>query len=315
MNKKFVFPGLCLFLILGSALYSLNLEAVSAASSVGGKTLVLYDAAGGAIPSAPLMGFTDFPQGAALPTYLNGATFMDTTTYGRDTYAGWTSNGATTPGFPILDRMAGFQVDFTLQIENESHRNNNRSGFSLIVLSDDARGIELAFWENEIWVQSDDSTGGLFKHGEGIVFPTTTGLIDYRLTIIDDTYTLTADAQPILSGPVRDYSTFDGFPDPYETPNFLFLGDDTTSGQARIGLRFVSVTGTEPVMLTGTSTITSTSSPFPTASFTSPPSVTPVPSPTPASPVFEFCPSGWIFLAVMLTSVMMLKNGRSKSKT
>jgi hypothetical protein len=315
MNKKFVFPGLCLFLILGSALYFLNPEGVNAASSLGEKTLVLYDAAGGAIPRAPLMSFTDFPQGGALPTYLDGTTVMDTTTFGRETYAGWTSSEATTPGFPSLDRTAGFQLDFTLQIEDESHRNNNRAGFSLIALSDDARGIELAFWENEIWVQSDNSTGGLFKHGEGVVFPTTTDLIDYRLTIIDDAYTLTANTQPILSGPVHDYNAFDGFPDPYETPNFLFLGDDTTSAQARIQLRFLSVTGTEPVVPTGTSTSTSTSSPLPTVSFTPPPIATPVPSPTPTGNIVEFCSSGWIFLAVMITNAMMLKNGKGKSKT
>lgn len=315
MKKKFAFLGLCLFLILGSALYFVNPQGVGAASSAGGKTLVLYDAAGGVIPSAPLMSFTDFPQGGALPTYWDGVTVMDTTAFGRETYAGWTSNEATTPEFPILDRTAGFQLDFSLQIEHESHRNNNRAGFSLIVLSDDARGIELAFWENEIWVQSDDSTGGLFKHGEGVVFPTTTALIDYRLTVLDDIYTLTADTQPILSGPVRDYSTFEGFPDPYETPNFLFLGDDTTSAQARLRLGFLSVTGPEPIVPTGTSTITSTSSPSPMASSTPLPSVTPVPSPTPVGQVGELCPSGWIFLAVMITSVMMLKNVRGKPKT
>ena len=315
MNERFVFPGLCWFLVLGSALYPLNLEGVGAASSVGGKTLVLYDAAGGAIPSAPLMGFTDFPPGAAVPTYSDGVTVMDTTTSSRDTYAGWISNGATTPGFPILDRTAGFQIDFTFQIEHESHTNNNRAGFSLIALSDDARGIELAFWENEIWAQGNNSSGGLFKHGEGVVFPTTTDLVDYRLTIIDDTYTLTANTQPILSGPVQDYTAFDGFPDPYETPNFLFLGDDTTSAQARVRMHFLSVTGTEPVVPTGTSTITSTSSPLPTVSYTPAPSATLVPSPTPTGNIVEFCSSGWIFLAMMITSSRMLKNVRSKSTT
>jgi hypothetical protein len=301
------------FLILGNALYSYNLEYASAASLAAGKTLVLYDAASGAVPGTPLMGFTDFPPGAALPTYSNAVTVLDTTTAGRDTYAGWASSGATTPGFPILDRAAGFQVDFTLQIENESHTNNDRSGFSLIILSEDATGIELAFWENEIWVQSDSSTGGLFEHGEGIVFPTTTGLIDYRLIVIGDTYTLTANTQPILSGPVRDYSEFDGFPDPYQTANFLFLGDNTTSAQARVRLGFVSITGTQPVMPAGTSTSTRTSSPLPTA--TPLPSVSPVPSPTPTNKFFELCPSGGLFLAVMTTSAMMLRGVRTKSKT
>jgi hypothetical protein len=167
-------------------------------------------------------------------------------------------------------------------VQNESHTNNNRAGFSIIVLSDDNKGIELAFWKNEIWVQNDDTTGGLFKHGEGTIFATTTGFINYQVIVVNDTYTLIADNKPILTGPLRDYSKFDGFPDPYETPNFLFLGDDTTSAQARIRLSFVSVTGTEPA--------TSTSSSLPTGSPTSPLNITPSPSPTSMMKDFEFCP-------------------------
>jgi hypothetical protein len=224
------------------------------------------------------MNFTDFPPGSASPTYANGGTAMDTTLSGNKTYAGWISNVTTTPGFPILDRTPGFQVDFKVQVENESHTNNNRSGFSIIILSNDAKGIELAFWENEIWAQNDDTTGGLFKHGEGTTFTTTTGLINYQVIVVNDTYTLTANTKPILAGPIRDYSKFDGFPNPYKTPNFLFLGDDTTSAQARIRLSFVSVTGTE-----GT-TATSSGSPAPTLNSI------PGASPTPATEDSGFCP-------------------------
>ena len=317
MNKKFTIPALCFFLILGSALYSFNPEDTSATSLAGGKTLVLYDAATGAVPGTPLMSFIDFPSGVAQPTYSDSATVLDTTTSGRDTYAGWTSSGATTPGFPILDRRAGFQVDFTLQLETESHKNNDRSGFSLILLDENARGIELAFWENEIWAQSDSNTGRLFQHSEGVSFPTSTGLIEYRLTFTDDAYTLIANTQSILTGPLRDYSEFDGFPDPYQTPNFLFLGDDTTSAQARVRLRFVSITSTEPVAPTGISTniSTSTSSPLPAASTTPLPGLTPLPSPTPTVPVTETCPSSLVFLAVVFANAMLVKGVRVKSKT
>ena len=258
MNKKIALPAVCFFLIFGSALCSLNLKRASATSAVGGKTLILYDAAAGSIPAAPLMNFTDFPPGAAPPTYSNGVTVLDTTTSGNSTYAGWISNGTTTPGFPILDRNTGLQVDFILRVESESHANNNRAGFSIIVLGEDARGIELAFWENEIWAQNDYITGGLFEHGEGTAFATSAGLIDYQVIILDDTYTLTANTAPILTGSLRDYGRFEGFPDPYETPNFFFLGDDTTSAQARIQLRFVSVTGTERPTPTSSSSSNST---------------------------------------------------------
>src|SRR5215216_1765532 len=282
MNNKIVFPALCFFLIFGTALCSLSLKRASATSSIGGKTLVLYDAASGVMPAAPLMNFTDFPPGADSPTYTNKMAVLDTTASGSSTYAGWLSNAMATQGFPILDRTAGFQVDFTVQVENESHTNNNRAGFSIIILSEDARGIELAFWENEIWAQNDDTTGGLFKHGEGTIFTTTTGFINYQVIVVNDTYTLIANNKPILTGPLRDYSKFDGFPDPYETPHFLFLGDDTTSAEARIQLSFVSVTGTERP--------TSTSSPLLPGSPTPHLSIIPSPSPTPTRKAFEFCP-------------------------
>ena len=165
MIRRFAFPGSCLGLLLGIALHSAIPEGASAALFAGEKTLILYDAASGTIPGAPLMSFTAFPPGVALPTFSNEATVMDTGVSGMDTYAGWTANESMTPDFPILDRTAGFQVDFTVQIEQEDHNDDHRSGFSLILLSDDAKGLELAFWKNEIWAQSDGSTGGLFEHG------------------------------------------------------------------------------------------------------------------------------------------------------
>jgi hypothetical protein len=269
MNKKTALFVVVFFSFFGSVLFSLNPERAGAISWVGGETLVLYDAALGAIPAAPLMNFSDFPPGAAAPKYENGMTIMDTVTPGNSTYAGWISNVTATSGFPILDRAAGFQVDFTFQVDNESHTNNNRSGFSVIILSNDAKGIELAFWENEIWAQDDDTTGGLFKHGEGTIFATTTGPINYQVIVVNSTYTLTANTKPILTGPIRDYTKFDGFPNPYKTENFLFLGDDTTSARARIRLSFVSVTGTEGMTAISPSSTAPTLNSIPSASPTS----------------------------------------------
>jgi len=263
MNKKFGFSIICFLILFEAALFSLNLKRVSATQAGGQRTLILYDAASGAIPAAQLMSFFDFPPGDIIQTYENGSTTLDTTKSGNDTYAGWTSNAASTPGFPNLSRVAGFQLDFTLQVESESHASHHRAGFSIIVLSEDARGIELAFWENEIWTQNDDATGGLFTHGESASFPTTSGVIHYQLIITGDTYTLTANGTPILNGPLRDYSKFEGFPDPYQSPNFLFLGDDTTSAQARIRLSHLSVTGTERAAPTMDATPSNTPTPIP----------------------------------------------------
>jgi hypothetical protein len=309
VHRDTIVRALCLLSILACSLYSFTLKTVQAAPFVQQGTLVLYDGGTGALPAAPLMGFTDFPPGAAMPTFSEGAALLDTTVAGNETYAGWVTNDAATPGFPILDRAAGFQVNFRLQVIEEAHTNPHRAGFSVIILADDAKGVELGFWQDEVWGQGDESTGGLFRHGEGTAFPTTE-MTDYQVAIVGDTYILTANANPILTGPVRDYSTFDGFPDPYETSNFLFLGDGTTSAQAQVRLRLVFVTGTVLVTPTATTIITSTSSPVP-----SPlpmPSPTPVPSPTPATKAFEVCPPGLIALIMTISAVNMAKKFRRR---
>lgn len=308
MNQMRFRPALGL-LVLASAF--LTLSNGVAASQAEGQTLVLYDAASGALPEATLMSFTDFPPGAALPAYAESVTVLDTTVAGADTYAGWVAGGSSTPGFPILDRTAGFQVNFTLQLERESHSNNHRAGFNVIILSQDAKGIEVAFWTNQIWVQSDDVTGGLFRHGEGVAYATTRAMTQYQVSIAGDAYTLTANGEPILKGPLRDYTTFDGFPDPYETPNFIFLGDDTTSAQAQVRLSFLSVTGTGVEAPTAIPTISNTSSPLPEATSSPMPSEPPIPSSTPQPSVPTLCPSGWIWLSVLFPAAWMRKRVRA----
>lgn len=136
---------------------------------------------------------------------------------------------------PVLSRTLGFSVQFTAQISSESHLNNDRAGFSLIVLGSDLRGVELAFWQNEIWAQNDSP---LFTHGERVTFDTSAGLVNYKLTMQDNNYTLRANGTQILSGTLRDYSAFGS---PYTIPNFIFLGDDTTSAAADFKLTGVVV--------------------------------------------------------------------------
>ena len=301
------------FLSLVSVFGAYDSPVVQAAPLLEEKTLVLYDASSGDIPSSSLIGFTAFPPDGAAVQFENEAAVLDTTISGTDTYAGWVASAATTDGFPILDSSAGVRVNFTLQVEQETHQSDHRSGFSLIVLDSSARGIEMSFWQDEIWVQHDDLTGALFTRGESIAFATTE-MLDYELRFSGDQYTLTMNSQPLLSGPLRDYSNFDRFPDPYETPNFLFLGDDTTSAQARARLRFLSVTGTEPIAPTSAVTGTSTSLPLPTITSTPIPSATPIPSPIPANPVSNLCPSGWLLAVLMVGNVAVIKLVRRTSK-
>lgn len=316
VGMKRFFAGL--FLMLGTVFYLPHFLEKQSTSFADGKTLILYDAASGDIPASSLLPFTAFPSDAASLHYSDGVTIMDSTVSGNDGYAGWIASQATSAGFPILDRATGIRLNLTMQVESETHNSKNRSGFSLILLDKDAKGIELSFWENEIWAQNDDQTGGLFKHGEGVPFQTHQSLTDYQLTIVGETYNLSANSQPILSGPIRDYSKFDGFPDPYETPNFLFFGDDTTSSQSRVKLRFISVTGNEPAITTATQTGIRADTPLPIASGTPLPTATsiPLPSPTPTGREVGLCPSSWILGALVIASTITIKrsrHGRTKS--
>ena len=298
MKKEILFCGV-VFIGFFASSYQ-DIKVVKAVSLINTKALVLYDASSGRIPDSSLMSFADFPFGITSPVYDENATALDTTISGKESFAGWVSSIATTIGFPVLDRTAGVQVNFTVQVESEAHTRDTRSGFSVIVLDKDKKGIELSFGENEIWAKSDDSTGGLFTRGEDIAFAAT-DMTEYQVTLSGDTYALTANAQPLLSGPIRDYSAFDGFPDPYETPSFLFFGDNTTAAQARIRLRFVSITGSEPVIPTNT-----VDSSQPTISFTPlpQPSVTPLPTPSRTQPVVNLCPSGWLVGVVIMAGIL-----------
>jgi hypothetical protein len=62
-------------------------------------------------------------------------------------------------------------------------------------------------------------------------------------------YTLAGNGSPVLSGSLRDYTLAPAPPlplNPYDTPNLIFLGDDTSSAQTRIRLRSVLVIDAPP---------------------------------------------------------------------
>lgn len=204
------------------------LPAAEAASA----TNLLYDGALGTPPEAQGLFFF----GAAVPVTAGGATTLDTSA--NDLLkAGYTLN----PTVAItLDRAAGFQAIFAAQLITETHASNDRAGFSVIVLSSDKQGIELSFWRDRVWAQEGGAEPGLFTQAEGAPFDTT-GLVTYTLTLTSTAYTLSAGDAPLLSGPVRDYTAFDGSPDVYENPNFLFLGDNTASARASVRFSYVAV--------------------------------------------------------------------------
>jgi hypothetical protein len=186
---------------------------------------------------------------SATQSYKAGVTTLDTQQSTNDL----TGYFAKPNLMPILYQEKGFTLSFKIQIVREEHkygdRNkdgiSDRAGFSVSLLSKDKKGIELAFWTNQIWAQNDGpaqpSTNNvtLFTHGESVDFNTTAALTSYELTIKGATYTLSTDSKVLLTNKLRDYSNF-GFP--YNQSNFLFLGDNSGSASVLVKIAYVAIT-------------------------------------------------------------------------
>jgi hypothetical protein len=190
--------------------------------------LPLYTGSIGTKPSA--QGWTYGGVGFASEAIVNNSVVLDTRTIGDATQIGYARI------LPAINSTTGFTLSFTAQLFNESHNgNDNRAGFSVILLDSAHQGVELGFWTNQIFAQSI-----AFTRAEVAAFDTTT-ITDYRLSFFSGNYTLYANGStnPLLSGSMRDYSV-SNIPT-YLTDNFIFFGDDTRSAQARVGIASVSV--------------------------------------------------------------------------
>lgn len=169
-------------------------------------------------------------------TATSSGTVLDTTGTSSN-YAGYFNQ---TP--VILDRSHGYTVSFRLRVSSESHgTNNNRAGFSVIVISNRGAGetqpygVELGFWLNNIWAQSST-----FTKSETATYNTQSLAHTYHLKVRGTQYQLFVDdaTTPILKGPLRQYSYTPpaGYPNPYKTPNLIFWGDNTTSANSKVTL-------------------------------------------------------------------------------
>jgi hypothetical protein len=212
-----------------------------AAAAASGQNVVLYDGSLGTTPNA--QGWIAYADNQPLDYYTTGAgaTTLDTTA-NNDVRAGFSSHtifgSLVNSGFPSLDRAAGFGLRIDVKINSESHTSTHRAGFSIILLDQEAKGIELGFWANEVWAQHDGTTGTLHTKGETVAFDTTAAITPYLLSIVDNTYTLTAPGMTPLSGSIRDYSAAGA---PYVTANYLFIGDNTTSASGSATFSYVSI--------------------------------------------------------------------------
>ena len=214
-------------------------------------TTVLYDGSLGNLPSDQSFNYGELPfPPFAIQTISNGGVILDSTA-NNSIQAGY---GVTTSASVILNHNSGYKVTFQARVITQTAVKNDRAGFSVIVLSEDLQGIELGFWSDQIFAQEDDSQNAsdLFTRAETAVFDTMAAPTLYDLQIISGTYTLSNNGTTILNGRLRNYSNFEPpflVPDPYETPDFIFLGDDTTSAQASVKLDYVAVRPNDLIFL------------------------------------------------------------------
>lgn len=212
-------------------------------------SFTLYDSATNLTPNSTTWSwvYQNQPNGTVKPTVSGGVLHLNTTA-NNGFYAGYFKS--TTPTFS-LNRLAGYTLEFTLKLNSETHTSSNRAGFSLIAMSQLEKGetqpygLELGFWQNNIWAQNVG-----FTKGETTSFNTTLTQQTYRLQVLNNQYQLFVGnaTGSILSGVLRQYTGFTpppGSPNPYTTSNLIFLGDNTTSAAANVSLtRVAANTGT-----------------------------------------------------------------------
>jgi hypothetical protein len=217
-----------------------------------GSADVLYEASSDVRPDQALPQWTYGASNTDSIIGMDGdVTFLDTTASAG--MAGYFMQLATP-----LDSTAGFRLDFGLRIASETHDNDDRGGFDLIVLDQSARGIELDFWTDQVWAQNAG-----FTHGETIAVDTQSALRSYQLTFLGGTYSLATAGAPLLNGTLRDYaagaSPFAKLV--YSQPSFIFFGDDTSSAAARAELSMMALSpvpepGEWVLLLAGLGTLT-----------------------------------------------------------
>jgi hypothetical protein len=231
---------------------------------VGAVTTVLYDGASGVTPNVfnapnPYLNFISLGGGAS-QSAGGGVTTLNTN-ISELTYAGYTNynNSATAfttivnSQFPTLDRNSGYTLSFTVKVNSQTNNGTNgdfRAGFSALVLGNDNQGIEIGFRNPntkdgsnipDIFSQNNASFNSIGERN------TTIGTIlsslnTYDLTVFENTYTLKNGGTTLLTGALRNYTAAVGVGNSYTNPNFIFLGDNTTSAGASVDIARIAIT-------------------------------------------------------------------------
>ena len=215
---------------------------------------VLYNPATGPVNPA-LTGWLDGSLIGASASYSsNGA--QVTPSAGNAAIAGWSNypallaiNGALPPvntTFPVLDEAAGYTLSFNMVLASEDHSGNaNRAGFSVTLIGSDRKGVEIGFQNTRIFAQNlvgDSFFAGESSSDPALVADAFAPNHRWDLQVQGGSYQLTVDGLPVLAGALHDYSNYTGNgANAYRTPNFLFLGDNTTSAGASFLLSYAAI--------------------------------------------------------------------------
>ncbi|MEO1404428.1 MAG: VCBS repeat-containing protein, partial [Cyanobacteria bacterium J06635_1] len=194
-------------------------------------------------------GFTNY----TIDVDLNDLSNINPLTFDIDAFLNDVELTPVNAQFPDLDAEKGFTVTFDLKISDEDS-GPDRAGFSLIVISDDrTKGIELGFKEggvNSDRIFAQNANLNAASEGESSSAPLEISTTNqYNLTFTNSNYELRTNNTLLLQGALRDYSfnptnsnpPFPSQVNPYETPNFMFFGDNTDQGLADFTLGKISV--------------------------------------------------------------------------
>lgn len=216
-----------------------------------GASVLMYDGSLGTAPGA--QGYLTYgsyltnPLVSAGDNYTIGAASVTLDSTSDSTiHSGFSDFNGLVTSVSNLDRSTGFSVNLTMRTISESHT-GDRAGFNLVALSSDHMGVEIAFWPDEIWAQNSDFTKAAGT--EDATFDTTASLKTYTLNINGSDYTLLQNGVGLLSGSLRDYSSYNPV---YGIDNLIFLGDDTTSAAGATEVSQLSaVPEPAPIVLLG----------------------------------------------------------------
>jgi len=209
-------------------------------------TIVLYDARSGRLPVEEGWWYLTDPLRPSAQESISAQLCVLNSAPERTEKAGYFTEDPVGgellrhPRLPLLDTAEGFDLIFRARVHDERHVREDRAGFSVIVIGGNLDGIELGFWDDAIWAQSD-AGDPIFQdsHAETARFNCAKQVVEYRLSIQGGEYELYADEESVLHGKLRNYTRYGGYP--YTTPNFIFLGDNTTSASGWLELSYVAV--------------------------------------------------------------------------